>query len=74
MYVESPMDISYSVEKYTESGVETFNNVDIVLNINLESSDIDLSNWNYETNEWGTTLTEYIGPDVETLVIPNTRQ
>ena len=77
MYVESPMDISYSVEKYgyyTESGVKTFNNADIVLNINLESSDIDLSNWNYETNEWGTTLTEYIGPDVETLVIPNTRQ
>ena len=77
MYVESPMDISYSVEKYgyyTEGGVATFNNVDIVLNINLESSDIDLSNWNYETNEWGTTLTEYIGPDVETLVIPNTRQ
>ena len=77
MYVESPMDINYSVEKtgyYTEGGVETFNNADIVLNVNLESKDIDLSNWNYSTDEFGNvTLEDYIGPDVTTLVIPQTR-
>ena len=77
MYVESPMDISYSVEKYgyyTEGGVETFNNANIVLNINLESSDIDLSDWNYSTDEVGNVILEdYIGPDVTTLVIPQTR-
>ena len=77
MYSENAKEINIEVSKedyYTENYTYTFENQDIVINVTMESKDIDLSNWNYETNEWGTTLTEYIGPDVETLVVPNTRQ
>lgn len=77
LYSESSREINYSVEKsgyYTESGSVVFNNANVSLNITLVSSDIDLTNWSYTTDEWGNvTLEDYIGPDVETLVIPNTR-
>lgn len=77
LYSESSREINYSVEKsgyYTESGSVVFNNANIVLNVNLESSDIDLSNWNYSTDEFGNVILEdYKGSDVETLVIPNVR-
>ena len=77
MYSESSMSLSYSVTKegYTSaSGTVTFNNSDISINVELDSTDIDLSDWSYTNLGDGIyVLEDYEGQDVQTLTIPNLR-
>lgn len=75
IYTESSTTVEYTVEKegyITKNGTVTFNNSDVSINVELKSSDIDLSDYTYTLDENNNAiLTAYNGPEVSTLVLPS---
>lgn len=75
IYSESSTTVGYTVEKegyITKNGTVTFNNSDVSINVELKSSDIDLSDYTYTLDENNNAiLTAYNGPEVSTLVLPS---
>lgn len=75
IYSESSTTVEYTVEKegyITKNGTVTFNNSDVSINVELKSSDIDLSDYTYTLDENNNAiLTAYNGPEVSTLVLPS---
>jgi len=75
IYTESSMVVGYTVSKEdysTVSGSITISDQDVSINVTLRTNEVDLSNYLYTLDgDNNAILTDYIGPDVSTLVLPN---
>ena len=75
LYSESSITVGYTVSKegyITKTGTIAFNNSDVSINVELKSSDLDLSNYTYTLDANNNAiLTGYTGPEVTTLVLPS---
>ena len=75
LYSESAITVGYTVSKegyITKTGTITFNNSDVSINVELKSTDVDLSNYTYTLDANNNAiLTGYTGPEVTTLVLPS---
>lgn len=75
LYSESSITVGYTVSKegyITKTGTIAFNNSDVSINVELKSSDLDLTNYTYTLDANNNAiLTGYTGPEVTTLVLPS---
>lgn len=75
LYSESSITVGYTVSKEgykTKTGTIAFNNSDVSINVELKSTDVDLTNYTYTLDANNNAiLTGYTGPEVTTLVLPS---
>lgn len=75
LYSESSITVGYTVSKegyITKTGTIAFNNSDVSINVELKSTDVDLTNYTYTLDANNNAiLTGYTGPEVTTLVLPS---